>query len=354
MIFGLHAWRLWLVLGLLVPLVFGSTHPGGPDTIALAATSKVVSSRIDDGPESELMAPPPDVGDVILADSLTGPTLIPAGSCATQRGRRQYLGEGLATIVTGRCVATSTVAVLNTPVTGVELHNGSVSVAFKLTYGAERARIRLITRLDSSGAHYAAQLTPATNTLTLHKFIVNPVAREVSLANEDVTGIASISDWNTLELRLQNERIWVMLNDRVIIARMDGDIPKGGILFSTLRLGSLDDAEETTAIYRDLRVARLADEGESSGTSFTPPSPPAATPRVPAARRAGESRILPQDLTDQKACWDLGVHDAAVDRAAGLWSENRSVRFFPIDRQQHICADQWGMGYGGQPFTPQP
>src|SRR4051794_24626348 len=73
---------------------------------------------------------PPDLGDVVIEDSLTQPGAIQATTCPTGRSQAIFVGEGLLFKVAGRCTdgnsATSGSSVVKHRVEMVELDPGVV------------------------------------------------------------------------------------------------------------------------------------------------------------------------------------------------------------------------------------
>jgi hypothetical protein len=83
---------------------------------------------------------------------------------------------------------------------------------------------------------------------------------------------------------------------------------------------------------------------------------PPARRRPVRARSAGERgpgqiRVLPPNLVDQRACYDLGTADAGQDKAAGA-PPAPQVTFAAISREHHACAAAYVDGYNDQPFHP--
>jgi hypothetical protein len=239
------------------------------------------------GPAGQPESPPPKVdaagaapsttGAVVLEDRLTGPGATTASECATHRNARVFVGEGLLFKVTGKCTDTSTIASVNQYVNGLTLPDGEVRVELKAVSGHERARFRLSVRSDDQGSNrYYVAFEPGNGSAQLIRSANN---EETVLAERtDLAGVAAATDWNALAVRLQGPNLWVLLNDQPILNATDSTYDMGQVILALVRLGNLEDAQESAVVFRNLRVSGLDNSDQARVPTYVPPAAAAPAP----------------------------------------------------------------------------
>jgi hypothetical protein len=236
----------------------------GAVLVALAVAWSPGAVRADD-------PPPPAVGNVILEDDLSGPTLFRPYACKTRRGGLDYVGEGLRLKSDGPCNDGDIIAASIATIRGLEIPDGEIRVEAKAVGGIERARIGIdartqpinvgpITSLDIIPPIYAVAVEPGRYTG------LAGLPGKTTL-RRDVEGIVTADDWNAVAIRMQGPNIWLMLNDQPILFYSDTQLDRGGAFFDLVRVSdgpqdSVTDPNDTTevaVVYRNLKVSALAE-----------------------------------------------------------------------------------------------
>ena len=250
--------------------------------------------------------PPPAVGGLLLEDPLNGPGLLYESTCPTGRGSSTFVPEGLRIAVSGRCIETSPATALARLVQGLEVPDGEIRLEVKLLAGNRNTRFRLSFRSDERGANrYFLTLAPGAASLWRSGADgVKPLA-VAPLAEADFP----VDAWNSLAVRFQDQRIWVLLNDQPLMYVTDSTQTDGGVLLSLDRGGEPDRTDEAVVLVRNLRVSALADSPAERAPSYvglvaTPwRFDPAAIPALPVAGDALlEDALTSADLLEELSC----------------------------------------------------
>jgi hypothetical protein len=214
---------------------------------------------------------PPDVVTVVLEDPLTGPGVVDAGACSTQRNVRAFVGEGYIFKVTGKCTETASSAGISERLEGLSFPDGEVRVQFKVASGLERAQVRLWFRDQGTGQDgYYAAVEPAHGLVQFLKYSEGQssvMAEQRVLADQLVP-----NDWNTLAVRAQGPNFWLLLNDEPVLTAADWALEHGEVVLAVTRLGDINDTSESAVVVRDLRVSGLAEGEQARLPSYQPPA----------------------------------------------------------------------------------
>lgn len=211
---------------------------------------------------------PPVVGEAILEDDLSGPTVIPRSTCRVPGDGREFVGEGLRFKLTGRCRESDTVTALGTRIRGLQVADGEVRVEVKAVSGIDRAIVQIAVR-DQPGPSpfsdaYYVLFHPGPGRAGIGKTNI-PQAAAI---RDDLSGTYSADDWNTLAVRVQGQNIWFLLNDQPTLYFSDPSLERGEVILNMLRRSTTghtifdDDPNDTTevaVVIRNLRVSALAD-----------------------------------------------------------------------------------------------
>ena len=228
-----------LLLGFLIVLTFTTTP--FPES----------AQAIDTGQTTPGNNPPPDVGAVVLTDATFagfGPYTCPSG-----RHKSEPVGEGYILKVTGKCSDTAALPLIGARVSSVSFPDGEIRLDFKIVSGHDRARFNLGFRVQPDYADYQVVVTPALNSASLFGNSNDPLA-----FRQDLSGVMSRDDWNTLAVRARGSELWVLLNDQLVLQGNDPTYDRGVTVFGLRRLGDVNDEPETAAVIRNLRISALA------------------------------------------------------------------------------------------------
>jgi hypothetical protein len=229
-------------------------------------------------------APPPELGATVVTTPLTSEGIFSAIQCPTGLSAATFGADGYRLSVGGRCRPEQDWAGLTPSTSAVTFPDGELQVKVKVTAGIQRALLALDVRLQTGG-WYRLTWLPATGSANLATY---PDGREKILAERtDLPREQELGTVHTMALRAQGSQLWGLIDDRPILMTSDAAFSVGGIGFDLLRTGSVDDAEQVSAVVQELRVSSLAGSppdriatvrGAASGASPTPtPSPAAST-----------------------------------------------------------------------------
>jgi hypothetical protein len=202
---------------------------------------------------------PPAVGEVIFEDPLTAPGALPRPfACPSGRNSGAFVAEGYLLKVTGRCTPEATDATLNLPpIPDLTVVDGEISVEAKAVSGHDRLSIAVWFRSNEDTSQgNAVILVPTAGIMMLFK--VMPDAATTLAARNDLKGRISRDDWNTVAIRLDGASMWILLNGQPVFAASDSQTDRGGVSLGANRFGNRDDNAESAAVFRNLRVSRLA------------------------------------------------------------------------------------------------
>ena len=267
--------RVVVVLALAVSLILA-----GP---ALPNSPSVAAQEI---PEM------PALGTVVLENPLTSPGPLRLRSCPTDRNSSAFVEGGLEMKVTGRCTETSTGAATSAWLPGFTAANGELSIEVKLVEGFDRGWLAIGFREQNNGDAYTLYLVPSRRRIELQKLVGSISALIAERADTD---LPEPDAWVRIGVRLEGQRIWVLLNDQPVMSATDPTLARGGFWLATGRLGNVEDDAPVTAIWRNLRVTALASEPPPSASNQRPrpTGDPPAVGRVIHEESLTEQGVIP-------------------------------------------------------------
>jgi hypothetical protein len=118
---------------------------------------------------------------------------------------------------------------------------------------------------------YAATLSPGRGRAELSRTTRDQSGPLVERA--DLGGLLGNDDWKHVSIRAQGPKLWLLVNDQVVLSTVDSTHDIGDLSLGISRFGGLDDQEEVSVVLRNFRVARLA--GSDAGRDPVFMAPPA-------------------------------------------------------------------------------
>jgi len=123
-------------------------------------------------PGLQIALPAPEVGEVLLEDSLAQPGLVIAVVCPTGKNTRDFVGEGYIFRVGGKCTETATSAAVAQVLQGISFPDGEVRVELRAVSGIDRVRFYLFLRAaEDLSSYYDTIVIPATGSVILGRFV---------------------------------------------------------------------------------------------------------------------------------------------------------------------------------------
>jgi Domain of Unknown Function (DUF1080) len=243
-------------------LLMQSSGVAAQDEPAPAPTPDRAPSYERGAPAGALRLPgkPPAVGDLIAEDSLTFPGAIP-GSITSPSGRNvgEFVGEGYIMKVTGRSRDDSATAAIAAVIPDLVVPDGEIRLDAKVVSGHERALLFFLIRFSADPpASYEVNLVPNEGFAMLGKSVPNEDKLLPLALRTDLRGRMSRDDWNEYAIRLDGQNIWILLNGEPILSGSDSSFDRGRVAFGLMRTGDKNDNAEVAAVFRNLRVSRLA------------------------------------------------------------------------------------------------
>lgn len=256
---------LVLALSLFAPVTITAAQdqPAPPAEPAPAPTPNRAPSYERGQPTGALRipGPPPGVGAVVVEDGLTGPGVIPGRiSCPSGKNLGEFVGEGFIIKVTGQCYGESRVASVNLPrLPDLDVPDGEMRFEAKIVSGHDRAGIYMLVRILLEPTRvYEFNVAPASGLAMLVKSEGDNPTVPLALRT-DMAGKIALQDWNEYAIRMHGPDLWVIVNEQPVLSASDPAFERGGISFGVFRTGNLDDDAESAAVFRNLRVSRLAE-----------------------------------------------------------------------------------------------
>lgn len=221
---------------------------------------------------------PPELGTVVFADGLTGPGLVHAFGCPTQRSSRGFVAEGFLMSITGKCFETQSLPNVSQVLHGLSVPDGELRLDVRFASGPDRVRLRLGVRTQpdpSNSVGYAVQFEPGGGAARFIK-TVGPASGLTSVLAErtDLAGLLVPDGWNSLAVRSRGSSFWVLLNDQPILSATDATFDTGRAMVALVRLGDPNDTQEAAAVLRNLRASALASGEAVRAPTYTQPGPP--------------------------------------------------------------------------------
>jgi hypothetical protein len=221
---------------------------------------------------------PPAVGSSVVEDSLTGPGLLQAYTCPSKRNTADFASDGLAFKITGKCSDTSNTAYLSEHMSRIVLRDGEVRFEMRTVGSAGRSIVRLYFRArpTTEEGYYAVEIRPGAGAAALYR---SAPGQFTTLAERgDLGGLLGDDQWKSVAVRTQGPKIWVLINDQVVLSAVDTSHDVGDLIVGVARLGDVNEQDPTTVVLRNFRVARLAEGDDARATVFL--MPPALTETV--------------------------------------------------------------------------
>ena len=103
---------------------------------------------------------------------------------------------------------------------------------------------------------YSTSFRPATGAAVLQEEEGGAITTLASRG--DLGDRVSRDDWNAIGVRLDGERLWVLLNDEPVLSASDAAFGSSFVTFGAGRVGEVEDEDESTVVFRNLRVSALA------------------------------------------------------------------------------------------------
>jgi hypothetical protein len=207
-----------------------------------------------------LTGDPPAVGDLIVEDSLNFPGVIPGPRrCPSGRNGGDFVGEGYILKVTGVCVEGAEIASIAALIPDLIVPDGEIQIEAKVVSGHDRAiPFVVFRRRTDPSSGYEVNLVTNRGSAFLGKAIPNesklgPLATRIDLHER-----LSRDDWNQIAVRLVGPNMWILLNGEPILSASDASSDRGEVAFGLMRNGDKNDDAETAAVFRNLRISRLA------------------------------------------------------------------------------------------------
>lgn len=258
---------------------------------------------------------PPDLGDVILENALTGPGITGIYSCASGRQKREFANDGLTLTISGGCQTEG-----EFPGSGVNVQNrltmpdGEVRVDFRQLSGLDRTQVQIFLRTKNEPmfSGYGATLTPTRGRLDFG-VSVNGQYKNLGSKN-DLATIVKPDDWNTFAVRAQSQSFWVFLNDQMVFSTTDGSLDDGIANVVVRREGQPNaaDTQEVSAVLRNLKVSAIAGGDQARRPVYTPPPPVVTASTLPCTQ--------PTAVTNDVKMTPPGADvDPAIAKLAGPW-----------------------------------
>jgi hypothetical protein len=198
---------------------------------------------------------------VVITDPLTSARVFATGACPLRLDTADFVQGGYQVTIRGKCTESSTTAFVNATSRGVTFTDGEMRVQARVVAGTERTFMALAGRVGAGRSHgYLARFDPVTPRVSLSRWdgaeeATSPAIVEVT----DPARLPFVEGWNTLAMRFKGTRIWVLLNETVILSAEDSTYDAGAVEVGAGRHGDLEDDYESAVLYRNLEIRALAD-----------------------------------------------------------------------------------------------
>jgi hypothetical protein len=115
-------------------------------------------------------------------------------------------------------------------------------VEARATSGADRVGLSLWVRGNfvANAGYYVVRLEPAAGRASLHW---NAGGGGGTLAERaDLGALLAADGWNSVAVRMQGPKLWVLINDQEVLSAVDGALDEGIVALGVFRSGPLEDA----------------------------------------------------------------------------------------------------------------
>ena len=229
--------------------------------LAVSSVAGVDESR------TPLYPGPPPTGAVVVDDPLTGRGVLRDGACPTNLVSGAFVDEGFLINLRGRCSDALPRAEVVQPIRGVTLPDGEVRLDERVLSGADRSETLIGTRLQAGGGYYAA-FNAGLGRARLFKAVDQQIT--VLAERTDLAAVLAPFAPNTLAVRAQGTRLWLLVNELPVLSAVDTGHDAGSVALLHSRLGPLDDEQESAVVMRNLRISALADGDPGRLPSYEP------------------------------------------------------------------------------------
>jgi hypothetical protein len=250
--------------------------------IATIAVVALVAATIA-GARAQEMAPPPQLGAVILEDPLTSAGVFPAASCPSGRSSARFGPDGLRLSVAGRCNDADQFSNIVVMSQNVTVPDGEIRFEAQPEAGTDRVELLILGRQPEQFGGYGLHWVPASGNVQIRRYGSGPTQALAQRA-----GVASVSapgERHALALRFQGSRIWALVDDQPVLMATDETFSAGRVALALTRTGPNEDTDEVSLLLRSLRISGLA----GSPPDRLPTVRGAAQPTQPAAPAAPAS-----------------------------------------------------------------
>jgi hypothetical protein len=205
---------------------------------------------------------PPALGEVILEDPLTAPGVFRTGVSPSGRISGEFTPEGYRVRVTGPWQEGGAGANTSNNLWGVTFADGELRLEARVVTGQDRAILGFAYRVQSAlTSSFQAKVAPGRDGAEIQKWVDGKVSRVG--ARGALSGKFLAESWNSLAARAKGAEFWLMLNDEVVAAGTDWTFGEGRTQILSIRDGDVNSDQESSVVYRNLRVSALA-EGHPS------------------------------------------------------------------------------------------
>lgn len=282
-----------------------------------------------------LDSPPPELGDVIVEDALTGPGRANVVPCQTGKNPSQFGEDGLSLTLNGSCFPNANAGFQNVQFPGLNVPDGEIRFDLRVAAGYDRLFLSIITRNPAP----APGVTPATVRKPTVGLGTGIGRATITVAANTSAGRAGLKEaippdtWVTVAIRLQGPSVWLLIDDQPFLSFTDPapDASSIGTGFSigALKTGALDDGQDVSWMLRNLRVTALAgsEVGRIPNVGQPQNAPPAAAagPAATLTRPATPTPMGEPWIGDIRFGYDSNGGDGVSDGGSLPIKENQSV-----------------------------
>lgn len=257
--------------------------------------------------------PPPQLGEVVVADAMTAPGLARPQDCPTGANPAQFGEDGLTLTLNGSCFSAAgfdRFKVVSFP--GLRVPDGEVRFDVRVTSGIDQFSLGVSAR--------QTPYTPGMSVTTMRQAQVSLIrktdqasvmfARESTFRRHGLAALLQPDTWFNVAIRLQGNTVWLLIDDQPFMSSADpgGDAGNGTNLSVVLQLFEPEgDRQDVVLTLRNFKVTALAGsevERLPSVGAVPPPSSAASAQPVPSG---------PPWVGDVKFGWDPSGAGATGD-----------------------------------------
>jgi hypothetical protein len=249
--------RLWISLIATLVVFVGQVASAGGWYLGGAPVALADPVNEDQIIPSATESPLPALGQVFYQDDLAATIFRDDMSCPSGLNSAKYTREGLVFRVTGLCQPEDPYPRMSWMTSGLDLNDGELRFSFRAVENEDRARLRVEFRSDNAGKFTTAELGLGDGSLDLTW--QTPDGEEMTVSRQGLRDWIRSDQWNTLAMRGQGSKVWVLLNEQLVVeaetAPIPGRLRPGGMVLGVVRSGGIEDTAETAVMFRDLHVS---------------------------------------------------------------------------------------------------